>query len=59
MADHRKTPTRLSDTFEAIALIGSAVTIAFTAWFMLAAPGFLAGISAELDHRHPGQGAAR
>ncbi|MFT9091315.1 MAG: hypothetical protein ABF479_09995 [Gluconacetobacter sp.] len=59
MADHRKPPTRLTDTFEAIALIGSGVAIALTAWLMLAAPAFLAGIPSDLDHRRPAQMAAR
>jgi len=59
MTDHRKTPTRLTDTFEAIALIGGSIAIALTAWLMLAAPAFLAGIPSDLDHRHPVQVAAR
>ncbi|GBQ21662.1 hypothetical protein AA12717_0963 [Gluconacetobacter sacchari DSM 12717] len=59
MADHRKTPTRLTDTFEAIALIGGGIAIALTAWLIVAAPAFLAGIPSDLDHRHPVQVAAR
>lgn len=59
MADHRKIPTRLTDTFEAIALIAGGVVIALTAWLIIAAPAFLAGIPSDLDHRHPLQVAAR
>ncbi|MBB2199737.1 hypothetical protein [Gluconacetobacter dulcium] len=59
MADHRKTPTRLTDAFEALALIGGGLALAFTVWLFIAAPTFLAGIPSDLDHRHPVQVAAR